>query len=269
MERTYFIYRYIRHDKNVPFYIGRGTRHDVSHTGSINYSSRSIYYRAYSKDRNKTCLGIMAKTGYDVEIIYETTDINHAEEKEKEFIQLYGIIYDNTGTLTNLTKGGVSFKTTDQYVKNHHFACRRAGKEFARKRAVHMYDLDGTFIESFKTVKGFSDKYGYGKNSRAYLSQAINRKVSYKGYFFSTLLFEKLDTSQYKSIDLNRHPIVQYKQGVAVNIFNTPNEIEKYLNISSNEVYKIVTSGKELPSGDLFVKTKIHLLPKIQIDAAH
>ena len=87
MEKTYFIYRYVRHDKNVPFYIGMGTRQDLSHVGSNNYSSRSLYYRAFSKDRNRTCLGIMDKTSYDVEIIYETTDLKHAEEKEKELRQ--------------------------------------------------------------------------------------------------------------------------------------------------------------------------------------
>ena len=88
-----YVYRHIRHDKNEPFYIGIG--------------SVSNFYRAYSKyGRNKIWNDIVAKTTYDVEILFDDITWVEACEKEKEFISLYGRISDHTGVLSNLTMGG-------------------------------------------------------------------------------------------------------------------------------------------------------------------
>lgn len=86
------VYRHIRLDKNVPFYIGIGTRKS----------------RAYDKWRNKIWKSIVAKTPYEVEILFEGLTRNQAENKEREFIKLYGRIDLGTGTLANLTNGGDS-----------------------------------------------------------------------------------------------------------------------------------------------------------------
>lgn len=95
----YYIYRHVRPDKNVPFYIGRGA----------NYADRSIYRRSKSlKGRNYIWKSIVAKNNnnYYIDIMYETDYLDEILKKEIEFISLYGKIIDNNGTLCNLTNGG-------------------------------------------------------------------------------------------------------------------------------------------------------------------
>jgi hypothetical protein len=87
------VYRHIRKDKNVPFYIGIGKN----------------IKRAYEKNkkrRSKFWINITNKTDYDVEILFENISCDFAKEKEKEFIKLYGRIDNNTGSLCNMTDGG-------------------------------------------------------------------------------------------------------------------------------------------------------------------
>jgi hypothetical protein len=88
---TVIVYRHIRLDTNVPFYIGIG--------GTIG--------RAYSKQsRNPHWINITNKTAYRVEILFEELSWNDACEKEKELIRLYGRIDLGTGILVNMTAGG-------------------------------------------------------------------------------------------------------------------------------------------------------------------
>lgn len=85
------VYRHIRLDKNMPFYIGIG----------------KTIKRAYTKfNRNNIWNNIVSKTNYDIEILFENLSWDEACEKEKEFIKLYGRIDNGTGILTNQTDGG-------------------------------------------------------------------------------------------------------------------------------------------------------------------
>jgi hypothetical protein len=88
-----YLYRHIRLDKNVPFYIGIG----IDNT----------YYRANSKkSRNDHWNKIINKTDYEVEILFEHDDYDFIKEKEIEFIALHGRSDLALGTLCNLTNGG-------------------------------------------------------------------------------------------------------------------------------------------------------------------
>jgi len=85
------LYRHIRLDKNVPFYIGIG----------------KTEARAYSKQgRSSYWKSIVAKTGYEVEVLFDGLTWEEACKKEAEFIKLYGRSDLNEGTLCNLTDGG-------------------------------------------------------------------------------------------------------------------------------------------------------------------
>lgn len=94
----YYIYRHIRLDTNMPFYIGIGTR----------YSKSKKYYKRSQKrhGRNKFWKNISAKTEYRIDILFESNDYNLIKEKEVEFISLYGRRDLGLGTLVNLTNGG-------------------------------------------------------------------------------------------------------------------------------------------------------------------
>ena len=86
-----YVYRHIRLDKNEPFYIGIGKTEK----------------RAYEKiKRNQFWHNIIAKTDYEVEILFDNLTWEEAGEKEKEFIKLYGKRNSNNGTLVNITDGG-------------------------------------------------------------------------------------------------------------------------------------------------------------------
>ena len=87
-----YVYRHIRLDKNVPFYIG--------------ISGEDDYNRAHRTRRNTLWKRIANKTKYEVEIIMEGLTWGQACEKEKELIKLYGRVDLETGTLANLTDGG-------------------------------------------------------------------------------------------------------------------------------------------------------------------
>lgn len=84
------LYRHIRKDINVPFYIGIGK--NVSRAYSITH-------------RNKHWTSIVSKTEYEVEILFDDIDYGFAKEKEIEFIDIYKRKEDG-GTLCNITKGG-------------------------------------------------------------------------------------------------------------------------------------------------------------------
>jgi hypothetical protein len=88
-----YVYRHIRLDKNIPFYIGIGKN-------DTNYS------RAYSKkNRNFHWNNIVNVSEYEVEIILDNIPWEHACEKEKEFIELYKKSI-NGGFLCNIADGG-------------------------------------------------------------------------------------------------------------------------------------------------------------------
>ena len=90
-QNDWILYRHIRDDKNLPFYIGIGR--DVN--------------RPYNKkDRSKFWKRIIGKTGYAVEIIFDNLTKEEAIQKEIEFIKLYGRIDLKTGSLCNMTCGG-------------------------------------------------------------------------------------------------------------------------------------------------------------------
>lgn len=88
-----YLYRHIRLDKNIPFYIGIGNDEN--------------YKRANDRfQRNRYWKFVVNKTAYEVEILMENLSWDMACEKEKEFIQLYGRKDNKTGILVNLTDGG-------------------------------------------------------------------------------------------------------------------------------------------------------------------
>lgn len=107
----FYLYRHIRTDLNIPFYIGVGKK-ELNHGSTL----KQEYKRAFRPfDRTKHWKNIAAK-GYDVEIIYETDSLEEIKLKEIEFINLYGKS-SNGGILVNINDGGGSGKgrkLTDQ-----------------------------------------------------------------------------------------------------------------------------------------------------------
>jgi hypothetical protein len=94
-ERLGYIYRHIRLDTNMPFYIGIGTM------------DNGKYERAYDKNsRSKEWKEVINNCEYRVEIVLKDVPVEMLGYKEKYFIKLYGRVDLGTGTLVNKTNGG-------------------------------------------------------------------------------------------------------------------------------------------------------------------
>jgi hypothetical protein len=125
-----YLYRHIRIDKNLPFYVGIG--------------SDDKFGRAHDKHRrNKKWFNIVAKTDYKVQIVLMDISLDEAKEKEIEFIKLYGRSDKGEGTLCNLTDGGEGNPgriVTDEWRKNKSIEQkgRLKSEEFKQKRRVYM-----------------------------------------------------------------------------------------------------------------------------------
>jgi hypothetical protein len=112
-----YVYRHIRLDKNEPFYIGIGKLPN--------------YKRAYEKQkRNQFWQNIVAKTDYEVEILFDDISWEEAEKKEIEFISLYGKRDNGTGCLVNISNGGGGTKG----FKHSEEAKRKIGEESRNRK---------------------------------------------------------------------------------------------------------------------------------------
>ena len=101
----YYVYRHIRPDKNEPLYIGLAKKAKKFNT------IKNEYARAYahSKDhRTEFWHNIfnLCNKKIEVDILYESDDWKEINEKEIEFIKLYGRADLGLGPLVNFTNGG-------------------------------------------------------------------------------------------------------------------------------------------------------------------
>jgi CRISPR/Cas system-associated protein Cas5 (RAMP superfamily) len=90
-----YVYRHIRLDTNMPFYIGIGTMDNGKYSRSKEKGRRSDEWEDVAKG-----------TDYRIEILLKDLPYNSAKESEKYFIKLYGRVDLGTGTLVNKTTGG-------------------------------------------------------------------------------------------------------------------------------------------------------------------
>ncbi len=99
----YYLYRYIRLDKNEPFYIGIGTK-AFKKRGFLSYKSE--YSRAFHPHKGSIFDKIINKTSYTIEILLESDNLEFIKQKEIDFIALYGRKCTKDGILSNLSTGG-------------------------------------------------------------------------------------------------------------------------------------------------------------------
>lgn len=195
-----YLYRHIRLDKNVPFYIGVGNDVDGSYKRANTLFNRNIFWER-----------IISKTKYEVEIILDNLLESEAYEKEVEFIKLYGRRDIGVGSLCNLTDGGegrrnviVSDETRAKISKSNRgrpaskkavaklieFNKTRKGSKWSAERVenficnrrVFQYNLNGEFINEFNSISDAA-KYIKKKASMVHIVCTGNRK-SAGGYMW-------------------------------------------------------------------------------------
>lgn len=182
----YFLYRHIRLDTNQVFYIGVGRKRK-------HRSHKYQYWRLYEhSNRNEFWNNIVAKTEYETEVILETNDRDFLQEKEKEFIALYGRKDLGKGTLVNLTDGGdwvtcLSAYSRNKMTESHkrsglfqrlgkmaserlkehplNYWKGKSGSEIPVSKKVYCYNPDGTYYGEFPSRIAFAKKFNISGTS--------------------------------------------------------------------------------------------------------
>jgi hypothetical protein len=197
----YYLYRWIRLDKNEPFYIGIGTKT----IADIKYGT---YNRAFThKKQNSIWKKIIDKSEYKVEILFESDDYDFIKQKEIEFILLYGRIDLKSGCLANMTDGGEGTKNVivseySRQLRRDFHTGRKKSKEsinkqiatrklngfklsdaakrkisISKSKSVLQYSLKGKLIKEWNTVVEASEELNIPKTSIVQSANFNERKI--------------------------------------------------------------------------------------------
>ena len=276
----YYLYSHIRLDKNEPFYIGLGCKKDNKSFKTF----ESEYYRAYTKNgRNNTWNGITSRTQYDVNILMESDDKSFIEQKEIEFIALYGRLCLSTGTLANLHRGG-NFKSGHKLSEEQrmNISVRQTGSK--HRNAIKIYQTNTEKI--FETISEASKFFNLDHSSISDMTKGLARNTlgimlyddylnnNYRAFTFvdktETPVIDVITKKVYKSIveaskdtGVSVSKLRDYLKGVCTNptslikvedyekgltpstLFSGRKKEREVYNIETKETYKNVNEANE------------------------
>jgi len=257
----HFVYRHIRNDLQIPFYIGMGTSfYEKSQIDTVRYK------RAYSSlNRNKFWQSIVAKSGFSVEIIWESSDKNEVMEKEKEFIKIHGRRINGDGILCNVLDGGdggdISSpesikrsvkknkengcydKTKDILVKRnrtfgHPLKGKRRSPESASNKKVYAYNNEhGNFIGCFNSRKDAAIELGL--KCAINVGKAVKLGRPYCGFMF----FNEKQNGNITSVTHHKLKKVYKicpKTGAVVDVFDSSKEVCDISGTGSNVFCEVI-----------------------------
>lgn len=168
----YYVYQHIREDLNEIFYIGLGTLKKGKGT------FKHKHYRAYeTTNRSKYWYNIVNKTKYKIEIIFETTDKEEAQNKEIELINLYGRKITGEGSLCNIEIGGKGYEKRPKNIIN--YPVNQIDKE--SNKVIHVW----------KNLVEINEKFGFLKTN---ISKCCRKKaITAYGYKWSYVNIRDFD----------------------------------------------------------------------------
>lgn len=217
----YYLYRHVRIDKKVPFYIGIGTKPNKYNT------HKAEYKRAYQKwGRNKHWKSIVKKTNYVIDIVFESNSYEAVKNKEIELIELY------KKTIVNYTKGGQGTLGFN-------------GSSHPKSKKVYQYNKDGSFIKEWESI-GLASKHLniFSTNIVACL-KGINKSSG--GYMWSYENKNKLNPMVNLTGKNQKTKISVYKIDILTNkileTFSSIKEAAKSVNIHCGKISECC-SGK-------------------------
>jgi group I intron endonuclease len=200
------LYRHIRLDKNEPFYIGIGKMH-----------------RAYSKhSRNELWKKIVAKTDYEVDILFEDLTEEEARNKEVEFIKLYGRIDYKTGTLCNFTDGGEGIINPTPHVIEERRK-RWTGNKYGagNKYNLGRWQTEETKLKISQSKKGCKSSMEgkrHSDESRKKMSENTARAMSRKVIDNATGILYNSITEAANHLNIKQKNLARYLRGDRKNI---------------------------------------------------
>lgn len=184
-EKTYYLYRHIRLDKPEVFYVGRGTTINVK-------GENGRWRRAFEKyGRNRLWKRVFEKSGgREVEIFFESHDLDLILKKEMEFIKYYGRKDLGTGTLCNLTDGGEkeeNIKKSEETLANLRENTWFKGKLGALSPVavkVFAYKVGGSFYKEYDTMRECAKDLNVLACEITVIANGPEGKRSAKGFTF-------------------------------------------------------------------------------------
>ncbi len=158
----YYLYRHKRADDDSIFYIGIGTKKWVK-----SETFKTEYARAHEKTgRNSHWHNVVNKYGYTVEIILESNTYSFIEQKEIEFIALYGRHDLHKGPLVNKSNGA-------DYAPNNN-------------KVVYQYSKDDTLIKKWDgcSIAGRELQIGNSGIAATATKNSKGERRTYKGFIW-------------------------------------------------------------------------------------
>jgi hypothetical protein len=210
----HYLYQHIRLDTNEPFYIGIGTKY--------NHNKDYTRAKAYGTQRNNIWRGIVSRTDYNVIILHESNDYDFIKSKEIEYINKYGQIIKNTGTLCNLTDGGDGVLG----VRNMELI-----------KPVYLYHKTGEF---FKEFEAYADCTKYLKIHKSVVPLSVDKNHLIKGYILKSYKIDKvepiLDIKEKLAERLSK-PVYQYDKDMnLIKEWSSTSEASRTLGISGGHI---------------------------------
>lgn len=257
---AHYLYRHIRLDKNIPFYIGIGTIDKNAHSTKQEYCR--AFFRAYG---NPIWKKIVEKTKYRVEVLFESRRRKEIKEKEKEFIKLYGRIDLKNGILANMTEGGdgrnqISESERMKMSQNCIFRGKSGNKHF-KSRAVYQYSLKGKFIKEWQSLNIIETKIGWyhhairlACNSDTKTAYGYQWHWKYKGEKIpSRIINPKVNKGQWvKNKYSQAVRAFNYLTKKPIGVFSSMREAERKLKIDSAHISKVCQGVYKQMSGITF-----------------
>lgn len=207
---------------------------------------------------------VVEKTPYEIDILFITNNELEANEKEIEFIKLYGRVDEGTGTLVNMTKGGdgavgriVTPEVAEKYrqtnlgrkLSQHHKEKLRAanlGRKISDETRLKMS------VSAKKNVKNIEDFIVMSK-SRAGLKNKLTHnekvRIARLGKTHSEFTKQKIRSSKINNIDdINKliamckrraKPVIQYSRTEKfIKEWTSAVEVANYFGCSRSAVNK-------------------------------
>ncbi len=201
----YYVYQLVDPRTNKPFYIGKGR-------GNRMYSHLAEAKRGRHKWSNiLKCERIQSILRQGCEITYKVESRlseSKALQKEKQLLERYGLIVNDTGILTNIRKSGQHHKTIPKRKK---------------VRRVCQYSLDGKQIKIYGSVTAAADIMGKHKTGILGCCNGIRQTAhGYVWKYENDPFQQPLNEIEYHV--QRRKPIAQYKENTLISKFDSIKE---------------------------------------------
>lgn len=227
MEDKYFVYKHIRKDLNLIFYVGIGKINKKFNTFKMQH------YRAYTKQgRNPIWKNIINKTEYEVEILYDNISFEKAKFHEIRLIKNYGKKKDS-GLLCNITDGG---ETVADYLIT-------AFNDPKCSQKVFQYTLDGKFLKVWESTNEIKRQLGY---DNSVIRKSLNGKtkspnISYNFQWFLEYQGEKVEKSDSGKTTLHKG-VVLNKDGKQL-VFHSREECANFFKVKSSQITNAIKNN--------------------------